>query len=106
MSPLHFNLLFILIFSATARAIQERAIGTFLHYLTRFVLAVILSLLSPGNLESCGLFYTQYSQKLMMEPEADIMGDFEKAALEGRIGGEKVCAVSRLWSHISSQVGF
>ena len=38
--------------------------------------------------ESCGLFYEQYSQKIKMEAEPDIMEDFRSAAMDGRIGGK------------------
>ena len=34
------------------------------------------------------MFYEQYSQKLKMEAEPDIMEDFKLAAMEGRIGGK------------------
>ena len=39
-------------------------------------------------LESCGLFYEQYAQKIKMVDEPDIMEDFKMAAKEGRIGGK------------------
>ena len=39
-------------------------------------------------LESCGLFYEQYDQKIKMVDEPDIMEDFKMAAKEGRIGGK------------------
>ena len=83
MSPLYFNLLFILVFSTTCLAIQERAIGMSNYNFQRHG-----SYISPNVLESCGLFYEQYSEKLKMEVAPDIMEDFKLAAKEGRIGGK------------------
>ena len=41
-------------------------------------------------LESCGLFYEQYAEKVKTEDEPDIMEDFKLAATEGRIGGKSL----------------
>ena len=43
-----------------------------------------------NDLESCGLFYEQYAEKIKTEDEPDIMEDFKLAATEGRIGGKSL----------------
>ena len=48
----------------------------------------LLFLTWQNDLESCGLFYEQYAEKIKTEDEPDIMEDFKLAATEGRIGGK------------------
>ena len=48
----------------------------------------LLFLTWQNDLESCGLFYEQYAEKIKSEDEPDIVEDFKLAATEGRIGGK------------------
>ena len=50
---------------------------------------LLLFLTWQNDLESCGLFYEQYAEKIKTEDEPDIMEDFKLAAKEGRIGGKR-----------------